>query len=88
MIKCEKGHVEIQGAKPIVMAEFATLVNVLYHDIFIGKDGMEPEEAKELIFKSFEDGISIREQNKADLAEALDTILDKLISLIERECKK
>lgn len=78
MISCENGKVSVIGSLPDVRAELATLINSLYHDILIKKSGMTPEEAKELILETVEQGFLTREQLENKVFDLLGDILKAL----------
>lgn len=74
MIKINRGDVEIEGVWAIVRTEFAELVHSLHYDILTDKLGMSPEESKEEIMKSVEDGLRTKDEIENDAKEALKSL--------------
>lgn len=83
MIKVDKGNVVVTGPRPMVLAEFSTLVHVLHYHIFIDKDNMAPEESKKLIMEAVEKGFQTEAETKAMAKESLLDVLSTIKELIE-----
>ena len=83
MIKCENGLVKMQGDPRLLMADLATTIHAMHHDLFIEKHHIDPEQSREMIIRAVEKGFSTEDEIENELKETLLEVLDKLKELIE-----
>lgn len=82
MIKSDMGTVEINGATPIIMAEFSALTKGMVESLTenYGKD-----EAKEMVERAYKRGLMSEKEIKKESRDALLEILESIKNHIEED---
>ena len=80
MIKCSVGNVMIEGQKPLVLAELATLTRTM-HKVFTDECGMSPEVSKDKILEAMNQGFMTEEEVKNKADEVFDSVISMLTAL-------
>jgi len=82
MIKSDMGTVEINGATPIIVAEFSALTKGMVESLTenYGKD-----EAKEMVERAYKRGLMSENEIKKESRDALLEILESIKKHIEEE---
>lgn len=83
MIKCDKGKVEIEGMKVLVLAELTTLLHVLYKHVMIDDKGIDPEKAKADIMKAVERAFVEEDEHKEVAKNELKEVLSEFSDLLK-----
>ena len=83
MIKCDKGKVEIDGMKVLVLAELTTLLHVLYKEVMVDNNGIDPEEAKADLMKAVDRAFMEEEEQKEVAKNELKEVLSEFADLLK-----
>lgn len=70
----------IDGKKPLVLAELATLTRAM-HKVFTDDCGMSPEESKDKILEAVNQGFMTEEEVKNKADEVFDSVISMLTAL-------
>lgn len=65
MISCDKGQIEIEGRKPVIMAELTSLVRA-----FIGEQVLTEDEVDECI--------DLAKKSEEEIDDGIDSMIDKM----------
>lgn len=65
MISCDKGKIEIEGRKPVIMAELTSLVRA-----FIGEQVLTEDEVDECI--------DLAKKSEEEIDDGIDSMIDKM----------
>lgn len=82
MIKSDMGTVEINGATPIIVAEFSALTKGMIESLTenYGKD-----EAKEMVEESYKRGLMSEKEIRKESLDALSEIFEEIKKCIEED---
>lgn len=82
MIKSNMGEVEINGATPIIMAEFSALTKGMVESLTenYGKD-----EAKEMVERAYKRGLMSEKEIRKETLDALSEAFEEIKKIIEED---
>lgn len=82
MIKSDMGTVEINGATPIIVAEFSALTKGMIESL---AENHGKEEAKEMVEGAYKRGLMSEKEIRKETLDALSEIFEEIKKCIEEE---